>query len=298
MRPAPLRPSLAHRAWTRPAALAAAGALVAALASCGGGGSASVCVGTGCGSGGGSGGSPSPGSSGWFRFANAAAGSAPLTGSLGPAYSVASVTFPTAAAGASVVPGPYNFSIFPTGNTIAMASASANAQAGHALYGYAYWPADAYANATPTTPVSSLPLAALVLDDPVSDGFSASASSARARFVHLACAQGPLDLYLVAPGAALAQATPTFSNVLCAGSAPASGQNSTLVAPGSYEVVATDAGTKTVRFDSGSSSLALAAGQDAQLAMVSSNAPSNPNLALALFSPQGGSAPVLANTAP
>jgi len=82
-----------------------------------------------------------------------------------------------------------------------------------------------------------------------------AAGKARLRVVHAAPAAPAVDVYLTAPNAALAAATPTLSNV------PFKGFSEGLeVAAGDYQVRVTTVGSKTVVYDSGQ--VAVRAGAD------------------------------------
>lgn len=81
------------------------------------------------------------------------------------------------------------------------------------------------------------------------------AGQARLRVVHAAPAAPAVDVYITAPGAAIASANPTLSNV------PFKGFSQGLdVAAGNYQVRVTTVGSKTVVFDSGT--LPVTAGAD------------------------------------
>jgi hypothetical protein len=91
----------------------------------------------------------------------------------------------------------------------------------------------------------------LVLMD---DLASPAAGNVKVRLVHGAPSVGAVDIYVTAPGANLAAATPTLTGV------PFKGVSSYLEVPaGDYQVRITPAGTKTVAIDTGT--LTLAAGQ-------------------------------------
>jgi len=91
----------------------------------------------------------------------------------------------------------------------------------------------------------------LVLMD---DLASPAAGNVKVRLVHGAPSVGTVDIYVTAPGANLAAATPTLTDV------PFKGASGYLEVPaGDYQVRITPAGTKTVAIDTGT--LTLAAGQ-------------------------------------
>jgi hypothetical protein len=81
-----------------------------------------------------------------------------------------------------------------------------------------------------------------------------SAGKVKVRLVHAAPGAGVVDIYVTAPGADLAAATPTLTNI------PFQAVSGYLEVPaGDYQVRITPAGTKTVAIDSGT--LTLTAGQ-------------------------------------
>ena len=91
----------------------------------------------------------------------------------------------------------------------------------------------------------------LVLED---DLAAPAAGNIKLRLVHGAPNVGAVDVYVTAPGADLATATPTLTGV------PFKGESGYLEVPaGSYQVRITPTGTKTVAIDSGA--LTLASGQ-------------------------------------
>jgi hypothetical protein len=90
----------------------------------------------------------------------------------------------------------------------------------------------------------------LVLTD---DLAAPAAGNVKVRLVHGAPSVGAVDIYVTAPGADLAAATPTLTDV------PFKGASGYLEVPaGDYQVRITPAGTKTVAIDTGA--LTLAAG--------------------------------------
>ncbi len=91
----------------------------------------------------------------------------------------------------------------------------------------------------------------LVLTD---DNTAPASGKVKVRLVHGAPSAPPVDIYVTAPGASLAAATPTLTNV------PFKASSAYLsVDAGSYEIRVTPTGTKTVVIDSGT--VPLMAGQ-------------------------------------
>ncbi|HYD54809.1 MAG TPA: DUF4397 domain-containing protein [Gemmatimonadaceae bacterium] len=133
--------------------------------------------------------------------------------------------------------GARNLRVRPTGTTTVVIDASANLVEGRAYTVLA------------TGRVASL--APLVLQD---DLAAPAAGNVRLRLVHAAPAAGNVDIYVTAPTADLAAATPTLSGVAFRA---ASGYLE--VPAGTYRVRIVPAGTKTVAIDV--NNLALTAGQ-------------------------------------
>jgi hypothetical protein len=94
-------------------------------------------------------------------------------------------------------------------------------------------------------------IAPIVLED---DRSAPASGNIKVRAVHGAPSAPAVDIYVTAPGADLAAATPTLTNV------PFGAASDYIEVPaGQYQVRVTPAGTKTVAIDSGT--LTLAAGQ-------------------------------------
>lgn len=110
------------------------------------------------------------------------------------------------------------------------------------------------ASGTDTTVIATNRLASiepLVLTD---NNTAPTAGNIKLRLVHAAPGAGNVDIYVTAPDANLATATPNFTNVAFKGVAPYLS-----VPAGTYRVRITPTGTKTVAIDSGS--VALTSGQ-------------------------------------
>jgi hypothetical protein len=106
----------------------------------------------------------------------------------------------------------------------------------------------------------------LIIDD---DGVTPSAGQIKVRVVHGAPSAPAVDIYVTAPSAAIATATPTIANVSF------KAVSSTLqIAAGSYQIRATPAGSKTVVYDSGS--VPIAAGANLVLVAVDQNIGASP----------------------
>ena len=107
------------------------------------------------------------------------------------------------------------------------------------------------------------------------DGAAPAAGKAKVRVVHAAPAAPAVDIYVTAPGASLADASPAVSN------AAFEAVSGVLEVPAAtYEIRITAAGSKTPIYDSGS--LPLAAGANLLLAAVQQNLGASPVTLLAL----------------
>lgn len=84
------------------------------------------------------------------------------------------------------------------------------------------------------------------IDDPYDK--SLTGNNARVRVADVSFNAQNIDVYITAPGADLASATPTFGGVGYNAAVPASGNNSTEFASGNYQIRVTTAGTKSVIF--------------------------------------------------
>jgi len=87
----------------------------------------------------------------------------------------------------------------------------------------------------------------VLIDDPYNK--SIASDNARVRVFNAAFNAASLDVYLTAPGADLATATPTFAAVGYKTALPASGSDSVQLEGSNYQLRMTTAGTKTVVFD-------------------------------------------------
>lgn len=88
-------------------------------------------------------------------------------------------------------------------------------------------------------------------------------TNARLRVVNGATNDGSFDVYVTAPGASIASATPQMTGVAYKAVAPVSGQNSYSFAHGTYEIRLTLTGTKVPFFDA-----QFVAGDNADLLMM------------------------------
>jgi hypothetical protein len=89
-----------------------------------------------------------------------------------------------------------------------------------------------------------------VIDDPFDKGLLSS--SARVRGFNASANAQNLDLYLVAPGTDINTVSPTMPSLAFKNAVPATTQDSTYVSGGTYQLVATAAGSKTPVFKSAS----------------------------------------------
>lgn len=137
--------------------------------------------------------------------------------------------------------GATTFSYDLTGTTTPLASApSFNAANGHEYTVIAI------------VGTSALPAIA-VIDDPFDKGLLSN--SARVRGFNASVNAPNVDLYLVAQGTDVNTVGPTLSGVSFKNAVPPSGQDSVYVSGGTYVLIATTAGTKTVIFQSSTFSL-------------------------------------------
>ena len=87
----------------------------------------------------------------------------------------------------------------------------------------------------------------VLITDPFRKGLTSD--KARLRAFNAAFNAANLDVYLTAPGADIATATPTFAAVGYKDAMPASGEDSIEVSGDTYQLRLTEAGSKTVVFD-------------------------------------------------
>lgn len=87
----------------------------------------------------------------------------------------------------------------------------------------------------------------VLIDDPYNK--SVASDNARVRVFNAAFNAASLDVYLTAPGADLATATPTFAAVGYKTALPVSGSDSVQLEGGSYQLRMTTAGTKSIVFN-------------------------------------------------
>lgn len=86
-----------------------------------------------------------------------------------------------------------------------------------------------------------------LIADPYNKGITSD--NARVRVYNAAFNAADIDVYLTAPGADIATATPTFASVDYKAALPATGSDSIELEGGSYQLRLTAAGSKTVVFD-------------------------------------------------
>ena len=153
------------------------------------------------------------------------------------AVALSNVPYKASSSYLAVPSGSRNLRVRATGTTTVVINANAPITAGEA---YTVLATGSLAGIQP-----------LVLED---DLTLPAAGNIRLRLVHAAPAAGNVDIYVTAPGADIATATPTLTGV------PFRGFSDYLEVPaGTYRVRITPAGTKTVAIDV--NNVALAAGQ-------------------------------------
>jgi hypothetical protein len=133
------------------------------------------------------------------------------------------VPFPAVSGYLTVPAGAYNVKVTPANNPgVIVIDANVTLEAGKRYSAYA------------TGPLASIAPYVLVDDN------RSVATNAKVRIVHTAPSAGAVDIYVTPPGAALATATPAFSNV------PFRAETGYVsLAAGSYDVTVTPTGTKT-----------------------------------------------------
>jgi hypothetical protein len=133
------------------------------------------------------------------------------------------VPFPAVSGYLAVPPGSYNVKVTPANNAgVIVIDADVDLAAGTRYSVYA------------TGPLATIAPYVLVDDD------RSIATNAKVRIVHTAPSAGNVDIYVTAPGASIATASPTFANV------PFRAETGYVaLAAGSYDVTVTPTGTKT-----------------------------------------------------
>ncbi|WJF92138.1 DUF4397 domain-containing protein [Paraburkholderia bonniea] len=94
-----------------------------------------------------------------------------------------------------------------------------------------------------TIAVASLPSAISVIDDPYDKGLLSD--KARVRAFNASLNAQNVDLYVVPPGTDISTQTPTLASTAYQAAVPPSGQDSVYLDGGSYQVIVTNAGSKT-----------------------------------------------------
>lgn len=87
----------------------------------------------------------------------------------------------------------------------------------------------------------------ILIDDPYNKGLTAN--NARVRIVNASFNAANVDVYVNPPGTDINAVTPNFTTVGYRSASPASGNDSVDVAPATYQVRVTEAGTKNVIFN-------------------------------------------------
>jgi hypothetical protein len=93
-----------------------------------------------------------------------------------------------------------------------------------------------------------------VIDDPYAKGLLSD--KARVRGFNASANAQNVDIYVVPPGTDITNQSPTVSGVAYKNASPASGQDSVYLSGGSYQVIVTNAGTKTAILKSATVNLA------------------------------------------
>lgn len=131
----------------------------------------------------------------------------------------------------------------------------------------------------------------VLIDDPYTRGIATD--NARVRIFNGSFNAASVDVYLTAPGADLATATPNFGAVGYKQAAPATGINSSEIEGGAYSLRITTAGTKTVIF---TSPVNLAKNADWLLTSVPGSVTPNDVKVLVIRSDEGAPSTELVNT--
>lgn len=117
-----------------------------------------------------------------------------------------------------------------------------------------------------------------------------AAGQARVQVFHAAPAAPKVDVYVTAPGAGVANATPLGTFAFQGSLGPVS------VPAGSYEIYVTPAGSKTVVYDSGT--VPLSAGADLLISAIQNTGPGASPIALAITDGQGNNSRLLDTSTP
>jgi hypothetical protein len=102
--------------------------------------------------------------------------------------------------------------------------------------------------------IGGAPVALEVIEAPYNKGLLTD--KGRVRALHVSPLVPAVDAYLMQPAQDLASATPTFASISSSEAQPASGSDSLEVNGGTFRLVLTAAGTKTVVFDAPTVSIA------------------------------------------
>jgi hypothetical protein len=132
---------------------------------------------------------------------------------------------------------------------------------------------------------------AVLIDDPYNKGVVSD--NARVRMFNASFNAAALDAYLTAPGADLSNLQPNFAAVNYKQAVPASGQDSSELEGGNYELRLTAAGTKNVVF---TANVSLAENADWLLTTVPGSVNANDVKVLVVQSDAGETAAELSNT--
>jgi hypothetical protein len=172
-----------------------------------------------------------------FRAMNASAEQPSLAVLLSATTLVADLAYPTATAYTSEAPGGYTVHVQPAGTTTKLINQPVVFQPGTF---YTFIAAQAGFASPTLTPI-------FLTDDHDSPGNG----QIKLRLVHASPDLGNVDVYVLAPGTSIQNASPAISDL-----AFKSASSYQTLAPGRYEFFFTTAGTKTIVVDSGAVSFA------------------------------------------